>query len=129
MRKLVSLATLLLALLFLAASAQESQSGSSTQLQIDSEHQKWIEHVMRSIAGLKPGMTRKDLSEIFGEEGGLSTRTQRRYVYKHCPYIKVDVEFSVAEGVAEASRNAFEESPNDKIVKISRPYLEFTISD
>jgi len=59
---------------------------------------------------------------VFTEEGGLSRRTQQKYAYRHCPYIKVDVEFSPLE-------DAQDKSPGDKIVKISRPYLEYSISD
>lgn len=34
-------------------------------LKIDREHTQWIDHVMRSIASLKPGMTRGDLLRVF----------------------------------------------------------------
>ena len=74
--------------------AQETEIDVRGRGSIDQEHTKWIDQVMRSIATIKPGMTRRDLFPVFTEEGGLSTRTHRRYVYKHCPYIKVDVEFS-----------------------------------
>jgi hypothetical protein len=73
-------------------------------------------------------MTRKDLFSVFSEEGGLSTRTQRRYVYKHCPYVKVDVEFSAVNDVDE-NQDGLTEKPEDRIVKISRPYLEYSIMD
>jgi hypothetical protein len=39
------------------------------------------------------GMTRMNLLKVFKEEGGISTRLSRRYAYRDCPYIKVDVEF------------------------------------
>lgn len=39
----------------------------------------------------KPGMTRADLLKVFMEEGGISKRTWRRYVYRRYGYIKVDV--------------------------------------
>ena len=57
-------------------------------------------------------------------EGGISTRTQRTYVVKGCPYIHVDVEFSPA-----GNKQGFEEDPNDEIVKISKPYLDFAHMD
>jgi hypothetical protein len=64
-------------------------------------------------------MTRSDLQLIFTTEGGISTRTQRTYVFKDCPYIKVDVVFSDT-GATEAE---------DRIVSISRPYLAFAVND
>ena len=90
---------------------------------IDEEHTKWVDHVLRDIQTLKPGMTRGDLARMFVEEGGISTRAHRKYVYRTCPYIKVDIEFSPSD------RDPWKENPEDKIVNISRPYLEYSIMD
>jgi hypothetical protein len=68
---------------------------------IDREHTRWILQVMRNIQTTKPGMTRDDLRKIFVEEGGLSTRT---YVYKTCPYIKVDFGFSASDKEQSAEK-------------------------
>jgi hypothetical protein len=114
--------TLLLAMMVISAVAQQADSDARNVTSSDREHTQWVDQVMRSISTIKPGMARKDLFRVLVEEGGLSTRSQRRYVYKHCPYIKVDVEFSPSDDQQN-------ESPNDKIVTISRPYLEYTISD
>lgn len=122
----------LFAMTVVGVSAQESVIDARPDLRIDQEHTQWIDHVMRSIATIKPGMTREDLFRVFSEEGGISTRTQRTYVYKHCPYIKVEVDFSPVDASSatdENSRSAGPESPADKIIKISRPYLEYTIAD
>jgi hypothetical protein len=110
------------------APAQQNVIDAQNRAPIDQEHTQWIDHVMRSISTIKPGMTRKDLFSVFSEEGGLSTRTQRRYVYKHCPYVKVDVEFSAVNHVDE-NQDGLTEKPEDRIVKISRPYLEYSIMD
>jgi hypothetical protein len=78
--------------------AQEVELDARPALQTDREHTQWIQQVMRSMSIIKPGLKRKDLLQILTEDGG-STRSQGRYVYKHCPYIKVDVQFSsVNEG-------------------------------
>ena len=79
----------------------------------------WVARVMREIAAIKPGMTRADLTKVMREEGGLSTRTSRRYVFRESPYIKVKVEFKVVGGEAE----------KDEIVRISEPFLEWSIED
>jgi hypothetical protein len=64
-------------------------------------------------------MTRRDLMEIFTTEGGLYTREQQTFVLKECGYIKVNVVFSAAESG----------ETDDRIVKISGPYLQFSIMD
>ena len=127
MRKLAGILMAVLIMTDAAVPAQETVIDARGGRQIAQEHTQWIDHVMRSIATIKPGMTRRDLFTVFSEEGGLSTSARRRYVYKHCPYIKVDVEFSPAD--VDASPDATTENPDDKIVKISRPYLEYSIMD
>lgn len=91
---------------------------------IDWEHAQWVSSVMAWIATIKPGMTRRELQQVFTTEGGLSTRTRRTYVLSQCRTIKVDVEFSAA-----SKESDMQEMPEDKIVKISRPYLEYSIFD
>jgi hypothetical protein len=89
------------------------------------EHTEWIAKSLKEIEGVKVGMTRLDLLRVFKEEGGISTRTWRRYAYRDCPYIKIDVEF---EPVGEPE-NKMNQSPKDKIIKISKPFLEWSIID
>jgi hypothetical protein len=110
------------------APAQESAIDAQSVAQADQEHTESIDRVMRSIATIKPGMTRKELFSVFTEEGGLSTRTRRRYVYKHCPYIEVEVEFSPVNKIG-TGQGATPEDPDDKVVKISRPFLEYSVMD
>jgi hypothetical protein len=90
----------------------------------DREHTEWIAHVMQTIDAVKTGMTRADLLKVFTGEGGLSTRLQRTYVYKACPYIKVTFGFKPVENT-----NSRFEMPTDRIVSISRPFLQYTVAD
>lgn len=102
----------------IAALAQnESQSRVASD---DQEHTAWIANALHTIETIKPGMARSDLTRLFTTEGGLSTTSQATYVYRQCPYIKVDVKFSAS---------GKEELPTDKIVEVSRPYLAWRISD
>ncbi len=121
MHKLTNWPWLLIAicLLISAMSVAYGQQPSA----IDKGHTRWILQVMRKIQTIKPGMTRGDLRKIFVEEGGLSARTQRKYVYKTCPYIKVDIEFSPSDNDRST------EKPEDTIVSVSRPYLEYSVMD
>jgi hypothetical protein len=120
MKMLISvLAFGLVAFVSVAAFLPPSESGRTD------EHTEWIAKSLKEIESVKVGMTRVDLLRVFREEGGISTRTWRRYAYRDCPYIKVDVEF---EPVGEPE-NKVSQSPEDKIIKISKPFLEWSIID
>lgn len=95
------------------------------------ENTKWISDSLREMKTIEVGKTRADLLKVFTTEGGLSTGLRRTYVYHKCPYIKVDVEF---EAVGRLARDAegrvtLEESDKDTIKSISKPYLEWSITD
>jgi hypothetical protein len=95
------------------------------------EHQVWVGHALEKMEAIKPGMTRNDLLKVFRTEGGLSTGLHRTFVSRDCAFFKVDVEF---EAVGRQSRDndgrvTLEEDAQDVIVKISRPYLQFSIAD
>lgn len=97
----------------------------------DKDHTAWVAKSLKRMQTIKPGMTRADLLKIFTTEGGESTGLQRTFVSQDCPYFKVDVEF---EAVGRPSRDAngrvtLVEGSQDIIVKISRPYLQFSIMD
>ena len=85
------------------------------------EHTKWVAASLQKMQTVKVGMTRADLQLLFTEEGGISTRKQRTYVYRECPYMKVDVQFAPAE---RPSNESF-----DKIIALSRPYLAYMTVD
>jgi len=97
----------------------------------EKDHTAWVAESLKRMQTIKPGMTRTDLLKVFTTEGGLSTGLQRTFVSQDCPYFKVDVEF---EAVGRPNRDVngrvtLEEGSKDIIVKISRPYLEFSIMD
>ena len=80
---------------------------------------------------IKAGMTREALLTVFTTEGGLHTGLQRTFVSRDCPYFKVDVEFQ-AVGRPDRDWNGrvtAVEGGQDVILKISRPYLQFSIMD
>ncbi len=112
-----------LVLLALLTCLAVGQTPSSKTSPYDSEHTRWIAASLKEMQTIKPGMSRGDLFKVFTTEGGLSTVGQRRYVYRDCPYIKVDVEFAPAQEGQQVERQ------DDKIVKISQPFLEFSVVD
>jgi hypothetical protein len=91
----------------------------------------WVAGVLKRMQQIKPGMTREALLTVFTTEGGLSTGLQRTFVSRDCPYFNVEVEF---QAVGRPSRDSegrvtLIEDKRDIIVKISRPYLSFSIAD
>jgi hypothetical protein len=92
---------------------------------VDKDFTKQISDVLKECQTIKPGMTRAELSKVFTTEGGLSTARHRTFVYRGCPYIKVDVDFSLSD----TKQGPLEERSTDIIARISRPYLEWSIMD
>jgi hypothetical protein len=97
----------------------------------DKDHAAWVAESLKRMQTIKAGMTRTELLKVFTTEGGLSTGLERTFVSQDCPYFKVDVEF---EAVGRPSRDSdgrvtLVEGSQDIIVKISRPYLQFSIMD
>ena len=117
MHRIIGILVLFFVVLSAAAHSQQGPPRSA----FSPERTEWISNALRSMQNVKVGMTRADLMKIFGTEGGNSTTSQRTYVYRQCPYIKIDVKF------AASSRE--EEMPTDKIIEISRPYLAWSIMD
>ena len=112
--------------LVLAVSALPAQSHPKLQ-----EQTEWIAHSLKEMQAVKVGMTRADLLKVFTTEGGISTGLNRTYVYRKCRLIKVDVEF---EPVGRPARDAegrvtLIEANEDVIKKVSKPYLEWGVTD
>jgi hypothetical protein len=110
--------------LTLSAFSKQDDKGA-LRIQEGRKHLEWVEKSLKEMQTIKVGMTRDDLLKVFEEEGGLSTRKQQRYVYQECPYIKVDVEFEPVEDV----NDGLTPYKSDKIVKVSKPYLEWSVED
>jgi hypothetical protein len=94
-------------------------------------HIGWVTKVLERMQTIKPGSTRKTLLTVFTTEGGLSTGLHRTFVSLDCPYFKVDVEF---KAVGRPDRNedgrvTMGEADEDIILKVSTPYLQFSVSD
>ena len=115
-----------LSVLLLTVSILPAQSSQKSQGQT-----QWIAKSLKEIQKIKVGMTRADLLQVFTTEGGLSTGLNRTYVYRECPYIKVDVEFEPVGRPARdgEGRVTLKEANGDVIKKISKPYLEWSVLD
>jgi len=80
-----------------------------------------VSEILTETAALKAGSKRIDLEKHFTTEGGLSNSNQRTYVSKRCSFIKIDVRFQPL--------SAQQESPDDTILEISKPYLAYSVID
>ncbi len=127
MKRLLLIASTVVAFaLSLTLSAFSKQDEKETlRLQEARKHSEWVEKSLKEMQTVKAGMSRGDLLKVFTEEGGISTRTWRTYVYRECPNIKVDVKFEPIEDV----NDSLTEYKSDRIVEISRPYLAWSVSD
>ncbi len=79
-----------------------------------------IEEALQETGKLKSGITRDKVEVTFVLDGGMQFGRTSRYSFRKCPSIKVDVEFSGSRA---------DSSPTDRIVKVSRPYLELPAYD
>jgi hypothetical protein len=126
MKKVALLAVASLFALVISVSALSVRNSQRSQ-----EQTEWIAKSLKEMEKIRVGVTRADLLKVFTTEGGLSTGLSRRYVYRECPYIKVDVEFKPIGRPARDARGRVTliEAEEDVIKKISRPYLEWGIVD
>ena len=128
-RRLLMIVTLLIAAfggLSSVCAAQPQNQRASRQ-----DHIAWVSDALKRMQAVRVGMTRDALLKVFATEGGLSTGLRRTFVSRDCPYFKVDVEF---EAVGRPSRDSdgrvtLVEGNQDVIVKISKPYLQFSVAD
>ncbi len=111
------------------ASSRPSSTHNTNDMPTLDEHQDWVTRSLRHMESITVGMTRRQMREVFVTEGGLLTG--RTFVYKDCPYFKVDFEFTYARSpVHDADgRVTQDESPDDVIATRSRPYLQLPIAD
>jgi hypothetical protein len=99
-------------------------------LVVDPALTRSIDQVLTDVSSIQSGMTRAELLRVFTTEGGLSTRDEQRYVYRRCPYIKVMVTFRrPADADDDWGGAPEEERAGDIIQSISKPFLEYSITD
>jgi hypothetical protein len=76
-----------------SSSSPNNLKNPAHQQPCSQERKEWVGQTLQKMQTIKPGMTRKELLEVFETEGGLSTGLQRTFVSQDCPYFKVDVVF------------------------------------
>ncbi len=67
------------------------------------------------------GMSRADVEGIFTLDGGLQSASPVRFLHPGCPHFKVNVEFDFKRDAADQNRAITSE--DDKVVRVSKPYV------
>lgn len=84
----------------------------------ENQHIDWMKNSLLKIQTIQVGMTRRQLLEVFTTEGGFSIGLQRTYVFRECPYIKVDVGFTaVGRPERDAEGRVTLEESNQDVIK------------
>ena len=93
----------------------------------DADHIGWVERCLRDFALLKRGMTRQEVEGRFKLDGGLQSASPVRFTHPACPYFKIAVEFDFKRDSADQGRAVT--GQGDKVIRVSKPYLEAPVMD
>ena len=117
MLKLTKFLASLWFLMFLIPSTADSgtqQSGSACQL---------VERALADYGHLSVGITRRDIPKNFVPDGGAQFASKTRFVHAECKYLHVDVEFDLFKP------DSIQPSPEDKVARVSKLYVEWPAKD
>ncbi len=117
--------TILLTLLLLTGCFVSFGFLNADNNQVDENNCKFIEKSMEEVSTLKVGMKRKNLLKMFHQDSGISGVMDQRSVYEKCEFIKINVKFELTE----KNKNFSADNPEDKIIEISKSYLEHPFYD
>jgi hypothetical protein len=125
------LVLILLSIVTMSVSTAFRRTHPASQEPCIQDHEAWVTRTLEKMETIKPGMTRGELIAVFQPQGGLSTALHRTFVSRDCIYFKVDVDFDAVGRPSrdENGRMTSVEDNRDNIVKISRPYIQFAITD
>ncbi len=84
----------------------------------------WVSKCLADFESIKTGMTRGEIEKKFSMDGGISTVSLIRFVHPECIYFKIDVEFEL-----KSKDPNHMSSPEDKVIKKSKPYIENPVFD
>ncbi len=98
-----------------------------TEKPVQLDYTAWVQKCLKDFSQLKPGMKRSEIEKMFPQDGGLSTAGEVRFVHPECPCVKVAVEFSFQRDEKDQGRVV--RSPEDPVITVSKPYLEYAIAD
>ena len=88
---------------------------------------RWVEKCLKDFQSIKPGMTRHEVENKFTMDGGLQMVSRVRFSHPTCAYFMIDVEFETKRDPADQNRAIW--GKDDRVTKISKPYIESPAGD
>lgn len=111
----ISAVVVLLAVLS-AAEHKSAQANPEPRCQL-------VEQGLQNYQQLKVGLSRSDAIRYFVPDGGMQFPSSGRFVDPTCSYLHADIEFKLTKP------DAILPSPDDKIMSISKLYVEYPAKD
>lgn len=102
-------------------------AGAFAQDQAEPIDSKKLEVVLRDFEGIRLGMTRSEVMARLQIDGGIHSASEMRFVHPLCGYCKVTVKFASIRDSQDQNRAIMAET--DRVVAVSRPYLERPFAD
>jgi hypothetical protein len=81
----------------------------------------------KNFESITNGMTRGEVEKKLMMDGGLRTVSPVRFIDPGCPHFKIKVEFGFKRDARDQNRAG--ESQDDKVIDVSKPYLEEPFTD
>jgi hypothetical protein len=76
----------------------------------------------KNFESITTGMTRGEVEKKLMMDGGLRTDSPARFIDPACPGFKISVEFDFKRNAMDQNRVI--QTKNDKVIRVSKPYLE-----
>lgn len=83
-----------------------------------------VRQALDAATRIEVGMKRRELNAGFLLEGGMQFRTNGRYIYRNCQYIKIEVEF---DPISSGEPHVF--SAEDRISQVSKLFIGYPVKD
>jgi hypothetical protein len=106
-----------------AAVALHYTEGQTPWAESNKDCTPWVGRCLADFEAVKVGMTRSEIDSKFRMDGGLQALVSPiRYAHAACPYFKIDMEFDFKRNPADQNRPI--KGKDDKVIRVSKPYIE-----
>jgi hypothetical protein len=84
---------------------------------------QFLDRALSDYHTIKVGQTRAEIGKHFVPADGIQFPGRTRYVYTKCEYLHLDVEFQLVKP------EEITPIPDDKVIAISKLYIEYPVRD
>ena len=128
MKKLLSILFFIILSILLLISCGKDIKLKENQDMFLKQQNKLIEKCIMDFEYIKIGMTRNEIEKRFLLDGGLqSIASPIRFTHPNCPYFKINIEFAFTKNPDDQNRAISKKE--DKVIKVSKPYIERPFTD